>query len=205
MRVHRPRPATAHVPYPAEAQGASPAHASEPPITTVEEPESPAQLAPAILRRPYALAPVEVACMELVQESAQQPGTTAQDDEGEPSTAEQQIREAEAELKQCLAVMGESCSSLTPTISATQRPVVKPVPRAPEATEIPTWAEIRLRHDTGSKRKAYNPRRHLQLDDYEPQHLRRRPSRSSSPAGRYGPQIGDETLPRPHSPPRCPR
>ena len=82
------------------------------------------QLAPAILRRPYAPAPIEIACLELVQEPAQQPGTTAQDDEGDPSTAEQQSREAEAELEQCLAVMGESYPSPTPTTSAIQPPVV---------------------------------------------------------------------------------
>ena len=42
-------------------------------------------------------------------------------------------------------------------------PRTMPLPIAPGPTEIPMRAEIRLRHNTGSKRKAYNPRRQLQL------------------------------------------
>ena len=155
----------------AETQGVSLVRASEPQTATFEEPKPPAQLAPAILRRPYAPAPIEVASLELVQKPAQQPETTARDDEGEPSTEEQQSREAEVELENCLAAMGEPNPPPTSTNPASQPHVAKPVPTAPAATEIPMWLEIRLRHDTGSKRKAYNSRRQLQLDDYEPQHL----------------------------------
>ena len=57
-----------------------------------------------------------------------------------------------------------------------QPPRTVPIPAAPAPHEIPMWGEIRLRDDTGSKRKAYIPRRQLQLgdvSDYEQQHLRR--------------------------------
>ena len=62
--------------------------------------------------------------------------TTAQDDEGEPSTEERQSRQTEVELEKCLAAMGEPSPPPTSTTPASQPPVVKPVPKAPAATEI---------------------------------------------------------------------
>ena len=152
-----------------EAQRVPLTGVSEPQTATSRAPKSPAKVTPAVLRCPYAPAPIEIASLELVQEPAQQSETTAQVDEGEPSTEEQQSRVAEVELEQCLAAMGEPSPPPTPTSPVTQPPVAKPAPKAPAAMEIPMWAEIRLRHDTGSKQKAYNPRRQMQLDDYEPQ------------------------------------
>ena len=109
---------------------------------------------PAILRRPYALTPIKVASLELVPESVSQPEPTAPEGDGGPSTEERQSREAEVELERCLAAMGDLGPSTSTTL-ATPPPGVKSTPEAPAATAIPMWAEIRLRHDTESKRKAY--------------------------------------------------
>ena len=77
--------------------------------------------------------------------------------------------------------MGDPSEPTAPATLTLPPLMTTPLPIAPGPREIPMWGEIRLRHDTGSKRWAYNPRRHLQPDDYEPQHLRS--SRSPSPAG----------------------
>ena len=51
----------------AETQGVPLACASEPQTTDPENPKTRAQVTPAILRRPHAPAPIEVAGLELVQ------------------------------------------------------------------------------------------------------------------------------------------
>ena len=143
-----------------EARRASPARASEPQTSTVENPKSGDHLTPVILRRPHAPAPIEVANLELIQEPPTPPRNTAPENTDGPNTEKQQSRAAEIELEQCLAGMGEPSGSAAPTTPPPPPPPrTMSLPIAPGPTEIPMWAEIRLRHDTGSKRKAYNSRR----------------------------------------------
>ena len=139
---------------------------------------------PILLRRPYALAPIEIASLKIVQEQTEHPEDTAKGVGLEPSLVEQQSRAAELELEQCWEEMGESSHPPAPETPAHQPPKTTPTPTAAVPSEIPIWGDIRLRHDTGFKRKAYNTRRQLQLGDYEPQHLgdsRTRPRYTEGP------------------------
>ena len=102
----------------------------------------------------------EVANFGIVSVSPDQPPTTAHGKENEGSEEEHQSREAEKELEQCLAEMGESNPMPAPHGPPGNPPHRQPPgPIAPAPSTIPMWGVIRLRHATGAKSKATNPRR----------------------------------------------
>ena len=120
----------------AEAPKRSSACVLEPPTSVSDAPRPSDHLVPVLLRRPYAVAPIEVAGLELAQESNQRPEETAQERESGPSAEEQQSRAAGLELEQCLAAMGDPSEPLAPATPTLPPPMATPLPVAPGPREV---------------------------------------------------------------------
>ena len=137
----------------AETRGDSPTCASPRHTANLATPRPLELIVPVVLRRPYAPAPNEFASITQIPAPVDPPGDTAQNEELTPSLEEQQSRTAEVELTQCLEAMEDPLPSTSAETTARPPAQTKPSPTAPAPSAIPMWNEIKLRHDTESKRR----------------------------------------------------